>query len=1791
MLHQALGSPPLAMRVPARTTPAWRQAEFLLRRALQEADLPAVRSPHSLWNLLHQTPWPHPTWAELCANRTLNDLAAPLLAARRHGLPGILIWNVRYLKSTTAHKNQIKLAILLKATSNRLALLQETHWSDHEIGVWSACFPGRTVIATPAYEGAGGGFGGGTAIIIPHDWEVLDSGTLVPGCANYAVVRQNGTNWRLISVYLPPDRVDEVIAQLAHATEDLPAMPTFWGGDLNLQNAFPRSNEVEAAANWAALLARHGSLHSHLVGPTRIGTDGESQIDAIACPAASAGSYSVRKAWKLSLSDHALLYADPAGVRPARRDEALTPAEFRSLPDEARADLRRLYAGLERTFDVPLVDLTGADQPASWTGPALPGHLPQDHPAQDDNDADTASQNEPTDDDAGAPQTPPWLPTLMEFGRDALSATIRDWLKHWRKKGKHTSPGILLHHAVTEQRTCRPTGVLAAWLTDAGWDGNDLRPDEAAAWEARWKADQTQRRAATLSPWQRGVGAERPTLAQQYRIGREIYKKTHRLTGVRGPDGQWCDRVTDVDSILWNSRSDIWQTAPPLPWNGHRLQARYFMGGRRIRTTPRPQPSWERLASLVLIPNGSGPGVDGEPYEVYHLGARFVSCLLGQAWHAADRCPHMLHVVLGASVDLLVWILKKPDAEHPNDFRPLHLPSCFRRLFGASLADHIGPMVEPQLAPDQAAKKGGQCGPNIKLAVAHLGSDPVPVGPPGDAWNDLLGPFAPIVDGYIADSVRGLGPPPSTAVLFCDQNKAFERLSLQWIAGLLKHWGLPPWLQHALLALVADRQVQTCKGRYKGPLRYLLRSIGMGGTVSPLLWNMGYDPIIETVGAAAAGPCPTYVDDLASLVQQAEQALRVAIALPWASYCAGLLVQSHECRGLILTHIPDGLLDLCEQLPITLGKTHNHLNIVRGLTPELTRRILASEFGEAVRDAWVWHEPCTCSFKTALVPASGHDWWRALMEHSPFGASCVKLQWPYLGATITSRATDITPPQDGRLTRDMVDSLLTGTWGKPIAKMGLRAITLKESTPSPSRSAAAWNAYMVSLVPYPAHYMAPSPTDERLMQQHLRVAVGLAGTNWVPAYIMTGLGILFQVPGCPRCPAAAARAVAALAHSRDDVWGPAPARKRARTRWNKLISWARAQPQAGAPARPKSRVLTAAKAAIIILRHNDNPAIARSAALGRALYVAAWGQMYGRHALTWQTESSSRRRWAAGTGQEWVILTHTQSYTAAHHVLRLLANGLPGHARWRDAQDRFPHQCTSCGLAGASVWHTASASYAGHALCRHCLGSWSGVSSLWPLLRDDQIPHQLHELAQQLRTGRDAVPVLLPLHPSPYGCCPLCGLGEASNEHVWMWCTAVALAWSLVRPGGSPDTVADAIMHPGDHTHFLAAFLHQVGFRYSIALGRAPLDPDTAARLINSGIVYSVLQGDDCDETVHDLASILEGSVWTRTRLSDSCQACCPGPPAWQILHGSARPHGLRTGDRIGGDLRRLPVTGTNVPADTALAHLRCETARGGWLLAGPGWFPCPRTTNDLPSARWDAHFCRVCQQHCLTLRSNHDLGNDHEVTVRTAPFPDGDAAQWPLEVTFDGGARTVGESDKVAGAGATLWRHSLDGSAPRLIASCVIALPGSDNAQFAETSGCRAGLGLLPAADPDLRAARIAGDNLAVVRYGAGTGRYRRLQLCDQMDQGLRPLAERGWMLSWIAIRRRLNKAADRLATLGVFWAARLKAAGSDTVTIWTVWHDSPTPPTPSYFPTSSCPTLDPGDVEECVTALERGA
>ena len=248
-----------------------------------------------------------------------------------------------------------------------------------------------------------------------------------------------------------------------------------------------------------------------------------------------------------------------------------------------------------------------------------------------------------------------------------------------------------------------------------------------------------------------------------------------------------------------------------------------------------------------------------------------------------------------------------------------------------------------------------------------------------------------------------------------------------------------------------------------------------------------------------------------------------------------------------------------------------------------------------------------------------------------------------------------------------------------------------------------------------------------------------------------------------------------------------------------------------------------------------------------------------------------------------------------------------------------------------------------------------------------------------------------------------------------------------------------------------------------------------------------------------------------------------------------------------------------------------------------------PRCDQDRCNATWIETYCAQCFSHRATLRTTRAVTARDEVIVDHSPFPNTDTHVWPLEITFDGGARSFQDESKVGGAGATLWHHPPDGAAPILVASCVVALPGVNNAQVAEACGCRAALALLASTRDLGRAARVVGDNLAVIRYGAGTGRFKRLILQAQLEQALAPLAARGWTLTWQAVRRRLNKAADRLATLGVFWAEALRRTGRTEMAQHTVWHQLPPPPPPPQFPMPAAAALLPDDVEEGARHLEE--
>ena len=110
------------------------------------------------------------------------------------------------------------------------------------------------------------------------------------------------------------------------------------------------------------------------------------------------------------------------------------------------------------------------------------------------------------------------------------------------------------------------------------------------------------------------------------------------------------------------------------------------------------------------------------------------------------------------------------------------------------------------------------------------------------------------------------------AILFANRKQAFERLSIRWFEEVLAGWHFPQWVQRSFTALVENRLI-TAANRM-GAIRRLSKSIGIGGTASPLSWGMAYDPIVEGMFRALGVEAPPYVDDLAGLINGPAQAMR-----------------------------------------------------------------------------------------------------------------------------------------------------------------------------------------------------------------------------------------------------------------------------------------------------------------------------------------------------------------------------------------------------------------------------------------------------------------------------------------------------------------------------------------------------------------------------------------------------------------------------------------------------------------------------------------------------------------------------------------------------------------------------------------------------------------------------------------------------------------------------------------------------------------------------------------------------
>ena len=243
----------------------------------------------------------------------------------------------------------------------------------------------------------------------------------------------------------------------------------------------------------------------------------------------------------------------------------------------------------------------------------------------------------------------------------------------------------------------------------------------------------------------------------------------------------------------------------------------------------------------------------------------------------------------------------------------------------------------------------------------------------------------------------------------------------------------------------------------------------------------------------------------------------------------------------------------------------------------------------------------------------------------------------------------------------------------------------------------------------------------------------------------------------------------------------------------------------------------------------------------------------------------------------------------------------------------------------------------------------------------------------------------------------------------------------------------------------------------------------------------------------------------------------------------------------------RRPVAREPLEGGQCVAVLFGAEAAGRWPACVRGWWPRPRVQCGLVgNVDWVVRRCAECRGWEASLFATRNVATGEElVATSSGPILGGLEREWPYEVTFDGGAREI-RGRRLTGAGAIVWGPSDSDGIRAVIASCVVAIPGHHHAQYAEALGCAEAIRWLASHGGDNRSARVAGDNLSVIRYCAREGRLRRVESQAALEAALTEARARGWCIDFVAVPRRLNMDADALATKGVLLAAALADRGA---------------------------------------------
>ncbi|KAK4516494.1 60S acidic ribosomal protein P2 [Mucor velutinosus] len=219
--------------------------------------------------------------------------------------------------------------------------------------------------------------------------------------------------------------------------------------------------------------------------------------------------------------------------------------------------------------------------------------------------------------------------------------------------------------------------------------------------------------------------------------------------------------------------------------------------------------------AATRAPKQSSPGIDSIPYAIIQLLLTHTSTAAVALRVYSDALLHGLFPQSWQET-CLVLLPKKGDLSLLQNWRPISLICCdakiFTRLLNARLMEHF----------------------RTRLSSSQSGFMP----------QRFIGEPAMIL--HCAQSLATATQSTSIALLL-DQEKAYDRVNLDYLSAILTAFNMPPQLTSSLLALLATTQVQVnINGNLSAPFT-THRGMRQGDPISPLLFNIIFDPFLRAI--------------------------------------------------------------------------------------------------------------------------------------------------------------------------------------------------------------------------------------------------------------------------------------------------------------------------------------------------------------------------------------------------------------------------------------------------------------------------------------------------------------------------------------------------------------------------------------------------------------------------------------------------------------------------------------------------------------------------------------------------------------------------------------------------------------------------------------------------------------------------------------------------------------------------------------------------------------------------------